>query len=76
MESEIGAVVCAEIIVPFYMARQFKGLVVALQLKSGPAAPDPGGFSPKSLEEIELMSTCLGRLLDYQLICTALGMEI
>ncbi|MGI8603172.1 MAG: GAF domain-containing protein [Verrucomicrobiales bacterium] len=76
IEAEMGAVVSAEIIVPFYFARQLKGLVVALQMKPRPEAPDPDGFSREALEVIELLSTSLGRLLDYRLICSALGMEM
>ncbi|MDB6135200.1 MAG: hypothetical protein JWM59_3443 [Verrucomicrobiales bacterium] len=91
----LECVIHAEIIVPFYFARQFKGLIVALQTvdglsgQRGPGegtfagfgAPVPSpaageGFSPRCLEEMELMSTCLGRLLDYQLICSALGMSV
>ncbi|MES2709933.1 MAG: hypothetical protein V4726_25270 [Verrucomicrobiota bacterium] len=82
----------AEIIVPFYLGRQFKGLIIALQTQPPPPAgssstvldlpgassgrPEPEGFCPRCLEEIELLSTSLGRLLDYQLICTALGMPV
>lgn len=86
----------AEIIVPFYLARQFKGLIVALRTVDGrdglsglgngmfagfgapvePKAAAGEGFSPRCLEEMELLSTCLGRLLDYQLICSALGMSV
>lgn len=84
----------AEIIVPFYLGRQFKGLIIALQTQplspaGSPALstvpdlpgassgqPQPEGFCPRCLEEIELLSTSLGRLLDYQLICTALGMPV
>ncbi|RYD34045.1 MAG: hypothetical protein EOP86_11915 [Verrucomicrobiaceae bacterium] len=97
----LGCGIQAEIIVPFYFARQFKGLIVALRTVDGQSgrdglsgqsglgngtfagfgAPVPSpatgeGFSPRCLEEMELMSTCLGRLLDYQLICSALGMSV
>jgi hypothetical protein len=75
LEAEMGAVVSAEIIVPFYFARQLKGLVVALQMKPHKDAPDPEGFSRENLEEVELLSTSLGRLLDHHFICCALGLE-
>lgn len=76
LAAALGVVVCAEIIVPLYLARQFKGLIVALQHKSAADQPDPEGFCPRCLEEMELLSTSLGRLVDYQLICTALGMTV
>jgi hypothetical protein len=75
LDRRLGGVLCAEIIVPFYIARQLKGVVAALQIKPGDAAPDPPGFDPEALEEIELLSTSLGRLLDYRLLCLALGVE-
>lgn len=83
----LGCRIQAEIIVPFYLARHFKGLIVALQSRplaglsdpadlTGPLRQPPPGFCPKCLEEMELLSTSLGRLLDYQLICSALGMTV
>jgi hypothetical protein len=75
LDEKIGLVLCATVIVPFYFGRQLRGLIEAMQLKPDGSAPDPEGFSPKSLEEIELLSTNLGRLLDYRLFCAALGME-
>lgn len=85
----LGCRIQAEIIVPFYLARQFKGLIVALQVRplrlpdqaDLPDLTDPNrqpaaGFCPKCLEEMELLSTSLGRLLDYQLICSTLGMSV
>ncbi len=75
LDRRLGGVLCAEIIVPFYIARQLKGVVAALQTKPDDTAPDPPGFDPEALEEIELLSTSLGRLLDYRLLCLALGVE-
>ncbi len=74
-DRRLGGVLCAEVMVPFYIARQLKGVVVALQTKPDDGAPDPPGFDPEALEEIELLSTSLGRLLDYRLLCLALGIE-
>lgn len=75
LDDMLGGVLCSEVIVPFYIARQLKGVVTALQHKPSPDAPDPEGFDPESLEEIELLSTSLGRLLDYRLLCQALDIE-
>jgi GAF domain-containing protein len=75
LDQRLGGILCAEVIVPFYIAHQLKGLVTALQTKPDADAPDPPGFDPESLEEIELLSTSLGRLLDYRLQCLALGIE-
>lgn len=75
LDRRLGGVLCAEVIVPFYIARQLKGVVVALQTKPAAEAPDPSGFDPEALEEIELLATSLGRLLDYRLLCLALGVE-
>ena len=75
LDRRLGGVICAEIIVPFYIARQLKGVMVALQTKPDSDSGDPSGFDPESLEEIELLATSLGRLLDYRLLCLALGME-
>jgi GAF domain len=75
LDERIGLVLCATVIVPFYFGRQLRGLIAAMQYKPADSAPDPKGFSPESLEKIELLSTGLGRLLDYRLFCAALGME-
>jgi hypothetical protein len=75
LDRRIGGILCAEIIVPLYIARQLKGLVVALQVKPDDAAEDPDGFDLQCLEEIELLAASFGRLLDYRLLCTALGIE-
>lgn len=75
LDRRLGVVLCSEVIVPFYIARQFKGVIMALQTKPDSAAEDPPGFDPESLEEIELLSTSLGRLLDYRLLCLAVGVE-
>lgn len=75
LDRRLGGVLCAEVIVPFYIARQLKGVVTALQTKPDAAAEDPAGFDPEAMEEIELVATSLGRLLDYRLMCVALGME-
>jgi hypothetical protein len=74
-DERIGMVLCTTIIAPFYFGRRLRGLVEAMRLKPDSAAPDPEAFSPESLEAIELLSTSLGRLLDYRLFCLALGME-
>jgi len=75
LERRLGGLLCAVVIVPFYIARQLKGVVMALQTKPDATANDPSGFDPEALEEIELLSTSLGRLLDYRLLCLALGIE-
>ena len=75
LDRRLGGILCAEIIVPFYIARQLKGVVTALQTKPDSTSSDPSGFDPESLEEIELLSTSLGRLLDYRLLCQALAIE-
>ena len=75
LDAMLGGVICSEVIVPFYIARQLKGVVTALQLKPSLESPDPDGFDPESLEEIELLATSLGRLLDYRLLCQALDIE-
>ena len=75
LDRRLGGVLCAEVIVPFYIARQLKGVVVALQTKPAADSPDPSGFDPEALEEIELLATSLGRLLDYRLLCLALGVD-
>lgn len=74
-DGSAGGLLCSEVIVPFYIARQLKGVVTAIQSKANETDPDPCGFDPEALEEMELLATSLGRLLDYRLLCLALGVE-
>ena len=74
LDAALQATVHSLILVPFYIARQIRGLVVAVQAQR-PGGPAPHSFSPESLEEMDLLATCLGRLIDYRLICAATGYE-
>lgn len=75
LEDRMGVVVSSRTLVPFFIAGKMRGLVAAYRTKATPDAPEPAGFTADSVEEINLLSRLLGRLLDHKLLCSAIGLE-
>ena len=75
LEERMGVVVCSRALVPFFIAGKMRGLVAAYRTKPVPEAPEPDGFSEDAVEELNLLSRLLGRLLDHKLLCAAIGLE-
>lgn len=75
LEERLGVVMCSRILVPFFIAGKGRGVVAAYRTKETLDAPDPDGFGPDAMEEMSLLARLLGRLLDYKLLCAAIGLE-
>lgn len=75
LEERLGIVMCSRIFVPFFIAGKARGVVACYRTKAAPADPDPAAFGPDAVEEMSLLARLLGRLLDYKLLCAAIGLE-
>lgn len=75
LEERMGVVVCSRALVPFFIAGKMRGLVAAYRTKATPDAPEPAGFSADAVEQLNLLSRLLGRLMDHKLLCAAIGLE-
>lgn len=75
IEERLGVIVCSRVVVPFFIAGKMRGVVAAYQTKPTLEDADPSGFPPEAVEELNLLSRLLGRLLDHKLLCAAIGLE-
>jgi hypothetical protein len=75
LEERMGVVVCSRALAPFFIAGKVRGLVAAYRTKATPEADEPAGFSADAVEELNLLSRLLGRLMDHKLLCAAIGLE-
>ncbi len=75
LEERLGVIVCARVLVPFFIAGKMRGVLAAYQFKPTLDAPEPPGFTPEAVEELNLLSRLFTRLLDHKLLCAAIGLE-
>lgn len=75
LEERLGVIMCCRVLVPFFIAGKMRGVLAAYQFKNTLGCPEPGGFTPEAVEELNLLSRLLGRLLDHKLLCAAIGLE-
>ncbi len=75
VEERMGVIVSSRILVPFFIAGQIRGVVAGYRTKANIDANEPPGFSADDVEELNLLSRLLGRLLDHKLLCSAIGLE-
>jgi hypothetical protein len=75
LDSRLGVLTCSMIAVPFYFARQLRGVISCVQLKPQDAPEDPPGFSMASIRDVQLAAEVLSRLLDHRLVAVTVGWE-
>lgn len=76
LDSKLHLVTCAMLAVPFYFARQARGVISCVQLKPAASdAADPPGFAPCDLQALQFAATLLSRLIDHRLLALVLGRE-
>ncbi|MEQ1841799.1 MAG: hypothetical protein ABL994_15450 [Verrucomicrobiales bacterium] len=75
-DKALGQVTAAMIVTPFYFGGQLQGVISCVQLKAGPDAPDPPGFSARSMNRVRRLSTVLERLVNYRLLTSILDLEL
>lgn len=74
LDGLLAVLTCAMIAVPLYFAKQLRGVVSCVRLKpAGSPEPDPPGFSPDDLHDMERLSAILTRLLDHELVGATVG---
>ncbi len=76
LDQKLGLITCSMLAVPLYFAGEVRGVISAVQLKrAGTENGDPPGFSPGDLRGLQLTASVLSRLIEYELIALAMGME-
>lgn len=75
IEERMGVLVCSRTLIPFFIAGKIRGLVAGYRTKPNADAAEPAGFNADDVEELNLLSRLLGRLLDHKLLCSAIGLE-
>lgn len=76
VDEALEQVTCALIATPLYIGGTLQGVVSCVQLKDGPDAPDPGGFTARNMNRVRRLSTVLERLANYRLLSKLLGIEL
>jgi hypothetical protein len=61
-------------VVPFYYGSDLRGVVSCVQLFAE-GEKEPEGFTPDSLQQLELAVEVLSKLIDYRLLSAAIGLE-
>jgi hypothetical protein len=76
LDGVLGVLTCAMIAVPLSFAKRLRGVVSCVRLKPAQSLePDPPGFSPDDLDDIERLSATLTRLLDHELVGATVGWQ-
>jgi hypothetical protein len=73
LDQQLGLVTTAMIIVPFKYAREVRGVISCVQLRTAESAHASAGFSPEAIDVIEQAGAVLGRLIDHRLISVTTG---
>jgi hypothetical protein len=74
LDSLLKAQTCAMIAVPFSFLRASRGVISCVQLKrAGSREPDPPGFRPEHLGNVELAAELVSQLTDLQVLSRAVG---
>jgi hypothetical protein len=76
VDETFDQVTAALIATPFYFGGRVQGVLSCVQLKEGPDAPDPPGFTARGLNRVRRASSVLERLVNYRLLTQLLGLEI
>ena len=76
LDQQLQLQTCAMLAVPFYFVGALRGVISCVQLKpAGNPETDAPGFSPASLQGLQLTAGVLSRLIEYRLMSLSLGME-
>jgi hypothetical protein len=61
--------------VPFYFVGELRGVISAVQLRASADEIEPPGFTPENLRNLQLTAAVLTRLIEFQLMSFAFGLE-
>lgn len=84
LDKKLGVTTYAMMIVPFYFARQVRGVISCVQLvktrlecdQDSPDDRRPAGFVPADLAVLRATAIVVGHMVDYTLVCTATGLRL
>lgn len=66
----------ALIATPFHFGGKVQGVISCVQLKRGPDASDPPGFTARGLNRVRRLSSVLERLVNYKLLIRILDLQL
>lgn len=75
LDRKLGVVTSAMIAVPFYYAREIRGVISCVQLQPAPysVTEEGPGFPQESLRAVQFSAAVLSRLLDHALLSATIG---
>jgi GAF domain-containing protein len=75
LDDKLGLRTHAMIAVPLVFSGQLRGVISCVQLQGADSSePDPPGFQPEHLRNVQLTSSVIGRLIDARLLALCLGL--
>lgn len=75
IDEKLGMLTCSMIAVPLMFARSLRGIVSCIRVKEDAAAPDPEGFPPDALGEMQFATHVLGKLIEFELVGLITGWD-
>ena len=76
VDSLLGVVTSAQIAVPFHCLNLCRGVITCVKLRPAgdTGAPDPPGFGPEHLAEVQRAAALLTRLVEYRVLSNTVGL--
>jgi transcriptional regulator with GAF, ATPase, and Fis domain len=75
LDEQLQLQTVAMLAVPFYFAREMRGVISCVQLEPAGSTKVRSGFSHEHLQALQLSAGVLSRLIDYRLLSLCLGLE-
>ena len=75
LDEKLGVLTCSMIAVPLVFAKGLRGIMSCIKVKTGADEPDPPGFAPESLGEIQFAAHVLGKLIEFELVSVITGWD-
>lgn len=76
VDEEFSQITCAMLATPFHLAGTLRGVLSCVQLKESMDAPDPPGFTARTMNRVGRLSIALERLVTHRLLIRTLGLEL
>ncbi len=76
LDEKLGVLTVAMMAVPFYFARERRGVVSCVRLRDACSVePDPPPFTPADLHALQCAVAAVSRLIDFRLLAASLGWD-
>lgn len=76
VDEEFSQITYAMLATPFHIAGTLRGVLSCVQLKESIDAPDPSGFTARTMNRVGRLSIALERLVTHRLLVRTLGLEL